>query len=233
MSDTAPNAELLRSLGRLVRGLSALFWGLPFSLVICVLTAKGETSRNLGAVLPIVATVWLCVGLWQLGEFQKRERIWYRALDRGKILALVNAGLSPFIFWWTQMPTQGFFTAAVTTIAVTGLLFLDQLNVVLYLLTAMLPDEGLRQETSHFTQINRYLVLLILLAGLSLAFFERFPAWMPAVLDLPILRSEGSLWLLVFLVLLPLAMTMALIWKIKEMIMDSVFGGGAPARPGP
>ncbi len=26
---TAPNAELLRSLGQLARGLSALFWGLP------------------------------------------------------------------------------------------------------------------------------------------------------------------------------------------------------------
>ena len=29
MSDPAPNAELLRSLGQLARGLSALFWGLP------------------------------------------------------------------------------------------------------------------------------------------------------------------------------------------------------------
>jgi hypothetical protein len=33
-------------------------------------------------------------------------------------------------------------------------------------------------------------------------------------------------WLLIFLVLLPLAMTMALIWKIKEVILDSVFGSG-------
>jgi hypothetical protein len=33
-----------------------------------------------------------------------------------------------------------------------------------------------------------------------------------------------GLWLLVFFALLPLAMTMALIWKIKETILDSVFG---------
>ena len=31
-------------------------------------------------------------------------------------------------------------------------------------------------------------------------------------------------WLLIFLVLLPLAMTMTLIWKIKEVILGSVFG---------
>jgi hypothetical protein len=33
-----------------------------------------------------------------------------------------------------------------------------------------------------------------------------------------------SHWMLIFLVLLPLAMTMALLWKIKEVILDSVFG---------
>ena len=31
------------------------------------------------------------------------------------------------------------------------------------------------------------------------------------------------LWLLVFLILLPMAMTMTLIWKIKEVIFASVF----------
>jgi hypothetical protein len=31
---------------------------------------------------------------------------------------------------------------------------------------------------------------------------------------------------MVFLVLLPLAMTMALLWKTKEVILDSVFGQG-------
>jgi hypothetical protein len=32
-----------------------------------------------------------------------------------------------------------------------------------------------------------------------------------------------GLWLLTFFALLPLAMTMALIWKTKETILDSVF----------
>jgi hypothetical protein len=36
--------------------------------------------------------------------------------------------------------------------------------------------------------------------------------------------DQGSLWALVFLVLLPLAMTMALIWKIKETILDGIYG---------
>ena len=40
MPDAAPNPELLHSLGRLVRGLSALFWGLPAALIICIGTAS-------------------------------------------------------------------------------------------------------------------------------------------------------------------------------------------------
>jgi hypothetical protein len=37
--------------------------------------------------------------------------------------------------------------------------------------------------------------------------------------------APTGLWVLLFLVLLPLAVTMALIWKIKQVILDSVFGG--------
>jgi len=48
MPDPAPNAELLRALGRLVRGLSVLFWGLPLALVACVQTAKTEWLRQFG-----------------------------------------------------------------------------------------------------------------------------------------------------------------------------------------
>jgi hypothetical protein len=33
-----------------------------------------------------------------------------------------------------------------------------------------------------------------------------------------------GLWTFIFFALLPLAMTMAMIWKTKEIILDSVFG---------
>jgi hypothetical protein len=33
-----------------------------------------------------------------------------------------------------------------------------------------------------------------------------------------------SFWALTFFALLPLAMTMALLWKTKQVILDSVFG---------
>jgi hypothetical protein len=225
-SQAAPNADLLRSLRQLVRGLSALFWGLPFALIVCVQTAKTEILHSFGILPPLGVTAWLCFGLWQLGSFQKQERIWTQALDRAKFLAYVNLGLSPFLYFWNQVPNETFFTAVVSVMAVCGLLFLAGINLVLFRLSAMLPDEGLREETRHFTTFNRFFVIGILAVGSLLGLTLRFPALLPPGLDFISPHDSNSLWLIIFLVLLPLAMTMALLWKIKEVILDSIFGAG-------
>ena len=224
MSDPAPNAELLRSLGRLVRGLSALFWGLPISLIVCFHTAKADALKSFGIVPPLLTTGLLVFGLWQLGDFQKQERVWRLTLDRARVFSLINFGLSPFLYWWNKIPSNTFFLAMVLLLTFSGLLFLGSLNLVLRRLGAMLPDEALRLETRQFTALNLNLLfatLLISLIYLGLSQFHALPFWMniiAAVLD------RGSFWFLILLVLLPLAMTMALLWKTKEVILDNVFG---------
>jgi hypothetical protein len=64
MPDPAPNSDLLRSLGQLVRGLSALFWGLPAALIVCVGTAGAGWFNTFGVLPPLVATGLLFFGLW-------------------------------------------------------------------------------------------------------------------------------------------------------------------------
>jgi hypothetical protein len=226
MPDTPPNAELLRSLGRLVRGLSALFWGLPVTLIVCVQTAKTEMLHTFNILPPLLTTGWVLHGLWQLGYFQKQERIWVSALDRAKQLGMVQLGLSPFLFWFNQRPDEQFFIWAVGAMAVGGLWFLSSLNLVLYRLSAMLPDENLRMETRHFTTLNRFLVWGIGALGAVWVLMLQFPALLGSPAEWLVLLGSSGLWMLVFLALLPLAMTMALIWKIKEVILESVFGPG-------
>src|ERR1043166_3802631 len=106
MPERASNPELMRSLGRLVRGLSALFWGLPAALVVCFHTAKAEGLKSFGTVPPLVCTGLLVFGLWQLGAFQKQERVWRNALDTARIFGLVNFGLSPFLYWSSRIPSN-------------------------------------------------------------------------------------------------------------------------------
>ena len=223
-TETRNEAELLRSLGRLARGLSALFWGLPASLVICAETARADWLRPLGIVPVLAGTGLLLYGLWQMSDFQKQERPWRNALDRAKLPGLVNFGLCPFLYWQNKMPEQPFFNAAVFVLVLSALIFLFNLNVVLKQLGAMLPDETLRQETRLFTTLNCWLLVGLLFLSMGYVLFLHSPR-------LQLMFGDSFYWLdrfsflgLTFFALLPLAMTMALFWKTKQVILDSVFG---------
>ncbi len=225
MSDDASNPELLSSLGKLTRGLSALFWGLPAWLIVSAETAKEDSLNPAGIIPAVVVNLLLLYGLSQLGKFQKNERPWCNALDRAKIFGFINLGLCPFLFWFSRMPQQPFFRDSIFVLVLSALFFLFNLNIVLKQLGAMLPDETLRQETRQFTVLNRWLLLAWLL-------FVVGTAVVPQLVDFsPRFSPQFLLWLqhvsttiLLCLGLSPLAITMALVWKTKEVIFDSVFG---------
>jgi hypothetical protein len=224
MPDAPLNSELLCSLGHLARGLSALFWGLPVSLVICVETAKSGWLKPLGIIPALVTMGSLLYGLWQMSDFQKQERPWRNALDRAKLLGLVNFGLCPFLYWHNKMPQEFFFEAVIFVLALSGVLFLFNLNVVLKQLAAMLPAETLRHEMRLFTALNCWLIvglLFLCIAYAVLLHASQLPLEPGLLL---VWLNRLGLWTFIFFALLPLAMTMALIWKTKEIILDSVFG---------
>ena len=221
---TAPNPQLLRSLGKLARGLSAVFWGLPAALLIGAETARADWLKPLGFLPALAVNALLIYGLWQMSDFQRQERPWRQALDRAQLLALVLLGLCPFIYWHNKLPAQSFFNYAVMVLELTGIVFLFNLNLVLKRLGAMLPDETLRHETRQFTAFNRWLLVGLLFFAIVVIALVQLPHPSPPVGKVLIWVSRASNLLLVFFILLPLAMTMALIWKTKEVILDAVFG---------
>ena len=223
MAETAPKAELLRSLGRLVRGLSALFWGLPLALVVSVYVGTNEWARPIHMLGPVVVLGLLFYGLNLLTDFQKQERIWRESLERAKLLALINVGLSPFIYWYNRLPEEQLYGLAVLLLMITGLLFLFNLNHVLQRLAAMLPDETLRNETRVFGNLNISILTSILVLSGVFYFLSQLEQLPQLVAHFVTILQMLRLWLFVFLVLLPIAMTMTLIWKIKEVIFASVF----------
>ena len=232
MPDPA-KAELLRALGRLVRGLSILFWGLGLTGLVCLGAAYLETAPMIWrqtlrppAFLPAVLfSPLLWHGLNQLRAFQAQERIWQRALGRAEMLAVVDAGLAPFLYWWHKVPAVPLYAACVGLLVLASLLLLAQINCVLQRLCAMLPDETLRAETKMFTVFN-ISVLLALLAGLAIYFIltnlPALPGWLDRWMD----TAAAGVWLALFLILMALAMTMALVWRIKEVIFSSLTDAG-------
>ena len=143
---------------------------------------------------------------------------------------MIDWGLSPFLHWYSRLPSNQFFLTMSLMLALTGVLFLASLNQVLQRLGAMLPDEALRVEIKQFTGVNLNLLRsLLLLAGIFAAMcqYRNTASFLGQILSL---LDHTALWLmvpLVPLVLLPLAMTMAMLWKTKEVILDSVFGANS------
>jgi len=217
----------MRSLGRLIRGLSAIFWGLPLALVVSVQTASTpwlSLLDLLGCVVPALTQGILCYGLWLMGGFQRQERIWVLAVERAQVLAVVNVGLAPFLYWHQRLPGVPLFTAAVGLLAISSLFFLVNLNQVLRRLAALLPDETVRTETAVFTSLNGvfFVMLPLVLVGYwVLARRPELPLLARRVLEI---LEPIQFWLLLLLALLPIAITMSLTWKIKEVLLASVFG---------
>jgi len=87
----------------------------------------------------------------------------------------------------------------------------------------MLPDEALRLETKQFTALNFNLLGATFVLGTAYVILSnspKLPLYLQAVI---VVLDRGWFWLLIMLVLLPVAMTMALLWKTKEVILESVF----------
>ena len=221
---SAGEGQLLRSLGGLARGLSALFWALPATLIASAQVARADSLRPIEMIPALVGNALLLFGLWRMGDFQKQERPWRQALDRAKLLALVNFGLCPFLYWQNKMPFQVYFSDAIFLLGLSSLLFLFNLNIVLKQLGAMLPDETLRHETREFTMFNRWLLVLwVIVAATSvIASKSDWDAWFNQGTWAWVERARDTV--LLFLGLTPVAITMALIWKTKEVIFDGVFG---------
>ena len=226
MPDPMPNPQLLRSLGKLARGLSALFWGLPATLLISAETARTDWLKPLGVLPLLTINALVLYGLLQMGDFQRQERPWRFSLDRALLLAVINIGLCPFIYWNNRAPDVSYFNYAVNLLELSGILFLFNLNLMLKRLAAMLPDEALRHETRQFTALNCWLLVLLLFVSTAVILSTELPSIIPPasrVIHL-VVHSNVLLLAFLFLSLLPLALTMALIWKTKEVILDAVFG---------
>ena len=222
---------LMPSLRNLVRGLALLFWVLPLALLACVQGALTNWLRPLGPFPPVLATGLLLFALHQMGRFQPQERIWQNALDRAKLLAMVNIGLAPFLYWWRRVPEEPAFYWSVALLSLSGLVFLCNVNFVLRRLAAMLPDEILRSDTRFLTSLNLGLTVLVLTAlGAYYICAELAENRPPPNSFLAVTQFfyESRRGIILLLVLLPVAITMSLLWKTKETVLNSVFSAPPP-----
>ncbi|MDP6795919.1 MAG: hypothetical protein QGG00_11065 [Verrucomicrobiota bacterium] len=225
MDETDAQTNLLPALARVMRGTSILFWSLPIAMVVSIMSTLSnwtDAAWPMGMLLPPAAFGMLWVGLWLLGSFQPQERVWRVALDEAKLMGLFGLGLSPFLHWRHRAPDELYFTEAVCLLALVFALYLMALNKTLARLAAMLPDETLRMESQLFSRVNRVL-LAVTSIGIVLYRLARIDEPPDLLLQLEAKVAEFRPLLFMVFVLIPVSMTMSLLWKTKESVLASVF----------
>ena len=232
-----PPAGDLRDVIRVARGLSAVFWGMPLALLICVRASASNWLKTPDAIHPVAALGLVCFGVWQLKHLRDVNPAWRApGLELTQILALVQVGLSPFIFFWNRQPDQPFFGHCLLALAVTGLLFLLAFNRVIRGLDVLFPEGLARAEIRLFSRMNGISILVLLAGAVSFVLVRELSvthAWMAYVGGR--LLPVGFFSLLVF-TLLPITMTMTMTWKIKEELLHQALnatGAKSPSGPPP
>ena len=217
---------LLPARARVGRGTSILFWGLPIAMVISVMATISnwtDAAWPMGMLMAPVAFGMLWYGLWLLGSFQPQERVWQAALGQAKIIGLFSLGLSPFLHWHHRVPDELYFAYVVWLLALGFVFYLMSLYKMLARLAAMMPDETLRVEARFFYRMKRVLLAMTPI-GFGVIYLFSFMEDLPEILFRVVaLAANLRPWLFMAFVLIPVSMTMSLLWKIKESILASVF----------
>ena len=90
-------------------------------------------------------------------------------------------------------------------------------------LAAMLPDETLRVESQLFSRMNRVLLAMASLGIGVMHLVPRIDETPELLFRLVAVADQFRPWLFMAFVLIPVSMTMSLLWKTKESILASVF----------
>lgn len=211
-------------LAPVLRGLSAVFWGLPLALLAFARHFLGFWTTGYDLVLPPAAAGLVLLGLVRMGAFQRRERVWQRALLIAQMLALIATGLAPFLYLWSRMPGVELFSRAVLVLVGCSLALIVALTRVLGRLAAMLPDDTARADAALFHGLSTYVVVVLAAVGVTL-YVRLHPIPLSDFLSIPRQPlGTGRQALLLLLILIPVAMAMAVTWKLKEVVMAVVTG---------
>ncbi|MSU36348.1 MAG: hypothetical protein EXS36_14880 [Pedosphaera sp.] len=220
--------SVVPSLAGVIRGLSCLFWGLPLTLLLTAKTAVPDPFLPVNPLTGLLAHGLLLYGFHQLSHFQPQERIWAAARERAVSLALLQFGLFPFAYWWARRPDEPYFQRGFALLLVAGFATLAATNLVLKRLAAMLPDETLRSETRFFVALNLRILFGVSLLGVGLI-LTRIGTPQPGPLW-PLYQFFERIepWQILLPGLLPLALTMTLLWKTKEVVLTSLCRAPSP-----
>ncbi len=214
-----PGPVEVSHLAGVLRGLSAIFWGLPLCLLAFSRHFLAFWPSSYDLLFPAAGAGLVLFGVSRLVSFQPGERVWQQAVLSSQTLSLMLLGLSPFLFLWSRLPGEEFFARAVVVLLVTAMGFMASLTRTLVRLSAMLPDATALADARLFHGLSTYVIAVV--GGVAVVLYWRLsPLPLSDFLSLP--RQPvgfGRQALLLLLILVPVAVAMAVTWKLKEVVL--------------
>ena len=162
---------------------------------------------------------WL-VALWAWSAASISNAGAHLALGSGSRHAAGNHPLwtdTLFIFL-ARLSLSILFGHSVHLLFISGMLYLHQLNYAIRRLAFMIPDPTLRQDTELFTGLNRRVLSFLMGLGMfywSMGWLTAIPAPLYALLKIVDHLIPVAV---VLLMVMPVSMTMTMVWKLKESI---------------
>lgn len=208
-----------------MRSLSALFWGVPLTLLAFARHFLAVIPSAYDAMLPLLGTGLLVFGLSRIGRFHRQERVWQQSVFTSQMLGLILFGLSPFLYLWSRIPVEPLFARGVAVLLVAAVAFLVAFTNTLYRLAAMLPDAPTHADARLFHTLTGYVASTVGATTTGL-YWRLAPPTLSDFLALPQQPvAHGLQAFLLILMLVPVAMAMAVTWKLKEVTLSLLAGG--------
>jgi hypothetical protein len=223
----APTLALpAHELVQLARGLAYSFWGL-LALWTAGLQTVLASAEWLTGLFGLFGAIGVLAGAWALTQAPSIGPTWRRHTGSLLVLGVLSAYLSPFAWMWRQVPTSAYFLAHALAWWWGALAYLVVLNVCLRSLARASGDRGLVWQATgvggaaYLLLVGPYTVVVLELTEAA----QRHGDSLVVVQFLLTHIHPVAL----FALLTPLALTLSLVWSVKDWAFRRLTTPGAPS----
>ncbi len=208
-----------------LRGMSALFWGLPIALVSSIQVTLDSYALMMRFLFPLSAFALLAYGAHQVRWIQVLGmRSWRFRVDLLRVVSLAQLLLAPFLLFYSRSPDQPLFVASLYLLGLCWCLFLLALCQVLGGMVQTIGEESMRQD---FLWMKGFIggALSLMALGWTILFVRNLfleAERMPLILYLLHPQFLGTF--LIISAIFPVTVLMNLAWKLKEHVFHEALG---------
>lgn len=224
--------EQPRQIIPIIRGLSALFWAIPLTLISSVQLSLGVYGQARDAVFPVAAFSLIAFGSFHLSKLRIIGDIrWKSLVEHLLTISLAQVLLSPFLFFLFRVPESPFFIVSIYVLGIFIIIYFRLLLSILERMTVIIGSQSFKQD---FQWMKGFIegALVVIFINWNVLFFRshiadlsEMPAWF-LIMD--------PHWLTSFLMissLFPITVTMTLVWKVKEFLFEYALLHSFPGIP--